>query len=285
MIVVTGGNGQLGRHIVAALAELIGPGFIVTVRDPAKAADLAAQGLTVRAGDFDKPVELAHAFDGADTLLLMATVSPQDVRIAQYRNAVDAAKRCGVGRIAFVGYLADQPDSPFPSAISIHQALGYMREQGYRPINLRNGNYAEAGLQTAQRALATGRLAIPAGNGRISAVTRRDLARATARILAEPGQEGAEYALSGPSAYDYAELAAMLSEVAGRRIAYEDITPEQYRAELVAAGTPEGFIGFMMASAATTKGGYLAEVSDTIERLTGIAPEDGLGYIRRELTR
>ncbi len=73
MIVVTGGNGQLGRHIVAAVKDLIGPDFVVTVRDTAKAADLAAQGITVKPGDFDKPDEIAHAFEGAETLLIMAT--------------------------------------------------------------------------------------------------------------------------------------------------------------------------------------------------------------------
>ncbi len=72
MIVVTGGNGQLGRQIVRALAERIGNGFTVTVREPSKAADLVAQGITVKAGDFDKVDEVARAIGGADTILLMA---------------------------------------------------------------------------------------------------------------------------------------------------------------------------------------------------------------------
>jgi NAD(P)H dehydrogenase (quinone) len=285
MIVVTGGNGQLGRQIVQALKERTGTGFVVTVRDPAKAADLAAQGITVRAGDFDKPDEIARGIEGADTILLMATLGPTEVRMKQYKHAIDAAKRQGTKRVAFVGYLADQPESPFPSTPSILQTLAYMREQGFAPINLRNSNYAEAGLMTATRALQSGKIASPAGGGKISYVTRRDLARATAHILTDSGNEGKSYALSGPKAYGHAELAAMLSELTGKNIAYEDLSPESYKAQLEAASTPPGLVAFMTGSAATVKGGYLSGVSSTIGDLTGIPAEDGLAFIKREIQK
>ena len=282
MIVVTGGNGGLGREIVRALQERIGNKFVVTVRDTAKASDLAAQGLTVRAGDFDKADEVARAIEGGDTILLMATLGSTEQRVKQYKNVIDAAKRQGTKRIAFVGYVADQPHSPFPSTPSILQILAHMKEQGFAPINLRNGNYAEAGLMTATRALASGKIVSPAGNGKISYVTRRDLARATARILSETGNEGKDFALTGPKAYGHAELAAMLSEATGKKIVYEDISPESYKAQLEAANTPPGLVAFMTGAAATVKAGLLAEVSYTIGDITGIPAEDGLAFIRRE---
>lgn len=285
MIVVTGGNGQLGRHIIKALQERIGNDFVVTVRDTAKAADIAAQGITVRAGDFDKADEIARGIDGADTILMMATLGSTEQRVKQYKNLIDAAKRQGTKRIAFVGYIADQPESPFPSTPSILQTLAYMRDQGFQPINLRNGNYAEAGLMTAQRALQAGKIVSPAGDGKISYVTRRDLARATARILTETGNEGKAYALTGPKAYGHAELAAMLSEATGRTITYEDISPESYKAQLEAAGTPAPLVAFMTGAAATVKAGLLAEVSFTIGDLTGIPAEDGLEFIKREIQK
>jgi NAD(P)H dehydrogenase (quinone) len=285
MIVVTGGNGQLGRHIVQALKERIGTGFVVTVRDTAKAADLAAQGIAVKAGDFDKADQVARAIEGADTILLMATLGSTEQRVKQYKNVIDAAKRQGTKRIAFVGYIADQPESPFPSTPSILQTLAYLKEQGFAPINLRNGNYAEAGLMTATRALASGKIVSPAGNGKISYVTRRDLARATARILTETGNEGKNFALTGPKAYGHAELAAMLSEATGRKIVYEDISPESYKAQLEAANTPPGLVAFMTGAAATVRAGLLAEISFTIGDVTGIAAEDGLAFIKREVQK
>ncbi len=285
MIVVTGGNGQLGRQIVQALKERVGTNFVVTVRDTAKAADLAAQGIAVRAGDFEKADEIAKGIEGADTILMMATVGPTEARVRQYKNLIDAAKRQGIKRIAFVGYLADQPQSPFPSTPSILQTLAYLKEQGFAPINLRNGNYAEAGLMTATRALASGKIVSPAGSGKISYVSRRDLARATARILTESGNEGKSFALTGPRAYGHAELAAMLSEATGKTIVYEDIPPEAYKAQLEAATTPPPLVAFMTGAAATVKGGYLSEVSYTIGDLTGIPAEDGLAFIKREIQK
>jgi NAD(P)H dehydrogenase (quinone) len=285
MIVVTGGNGGLGRQIVRALQERIGNGFTVTVRDTAKAADLAAQGIAVKAGDFDKADDVARAIEGADTILLMATLGTTEQRVKQYKNVIDAAKRQGIKRIAFVGYIADQPESPFPSTPSILQTFAYMKEQGFAPINLRNGNYAEAGLMTATRALQSGKIVSPAGNGKISYVTRRDLARATARILTEQGNEGKSFALTGPKAYGHDELAAMLSEVAGKKIVYEDISPESYKAQLAAANTPPGLVAFMTGAAATVRAGLLAEVSFTIGDITGIPAEDGLAFIRREVAK
>jgi len=285
MILVTGGNGGLGRQIVKALQERIGNDFVVSVRDTAKAADLTSQGIKVRAGDFEKPDQVAKAIEGCDTILMMATLGSTEQRMNHYRNVVDAAKKQGIKRIAFVGYIADQPQSPFPSTPSIIQALAYMRQQGFAPINLRNGNYAEAGLMTATRALASGKIASPAGQGKISYVSRRDLARATARILTEKGNEGKSFALTGPKAYGHAELAAMLSEVSGKKIVYEDVSPEAYKAGLEAANTPAPLVAIMTGAAATVKGGYLSEVSFTIGDVTGIPAEDGLVFIKREVQK
>ncbi len=56
MYVVTGATGQLGRLVVAELARKVGPEQVVAVvRDPAKAEDLAALGVTIRQADYNDP--------------------------------------------------------------------------------------------------------------------------------------------------------------------------------------------------------------------------------------
>ena len=77
----------------------------------------------------------------------------------------------------------------------------------------------------------------------------------------------------------------MLSEVSGKKIVYEDISPEQYKANLEAANSPAPLVGFMTGAAATVKAGLLAEVSYTIGDLTGIPAEDGLAWIKREVQK
>ncbi|HNO88038.1 MAG TPA: NAD(P)H-binding protein, partial [Rhodocyclaceae bacterium] len=74
MILVTGANGRLGRrivqHLIARRPLRDAPALAVSVRQPALAADLAARGVDVRAGDFDQPETLATTFAGVRTLVL-----------------------------------------------------------------------------------------------------------------------------------------------------------------------------------------------------------------------
>jgi len=53
MIVVTGATGQLGRLVIQSLLQRQVPAsrIVAAVRNPAKAADLAAQGIVVRQAD------------------------------------------------------------------------------------------------------------------------------------------------------------------------------------------------------------------------------------------
>ena len=56
MIVVTGATGKLGRLVVEGLLKKVAPSELaVAVRNPEKAADLAARGVQVRRADYDAP--------------------------------------------------------------------------------------------------------------------------------------------------------------------------------------------------------------------------------------
>ena len=74
MILITGANGAFGRRIVEYLLDRPAK-LAVSVREPARAAALAAKGVDVRHRDFDAPETLAQASDGAETILLNVTNS------------------------------------------------------------------------------------------------------------------------------------------------------------------------------------------------------------------
>ena len=61
----------------------------------------------------------------------------------------------------------------------------------------------------------------PAGDGRVSAILREDVAAAAAAVLHLRGHDGATYDLTGPESFSLAEAAALL----GAR--FEDETDEQ----------------------------------------------------------
>lgn len=73
-IAVTGAAGHLGRLTITALRTRgIAAGDIVAVvRDAAKAADLAADGVQVRVADYADTASLRDALAGVDKLLLVS---------------------------------------------------------------------------------------------------------------------------------------------------------------------------------------------------------------------
>src|SRR5215213_10020124 len=86
MIVVTGANGQLGRAVVERLLErVLAERIGVSVRESEKARELEELGVRVRRGDFDDPPSLAHAFEGADRVLVVSVDSTGEKAVHRHR--------------------------------------------------------------------------------------------------------------------------------------------------------------------------------------------------------
>jgi len=280
MLLVTGGNGNLGRLIVAELAARIGPSFAVSVREPAKAADLAAAGISVRQGNYDDEEAMARAFDGAETVLLISGDTPNEIRIPQHRNAIHAALRAGVKRVAYTSFVANAPDSAFPYAAVHRETEAMLQASGLAYTILRDSYMAETMFGVSRRALSWGRFAIPGGQGRVAWVRRIDAARAAVGALLGEGHENKVYALTGPAAYRYQDVAAALSELVGRNIPYVDISPEEYETLLSRENLPN--VVNLLGSAAAIKRDEFNVVTKDIETLSGTAPEDAMQFYRRE---
>ncbi len=101
IITVTGANGHLGRLVVQHLLKkgLKPVNLRVSVRDVTKSADLRAQGIDVRHGDFNDFTSVRDAFAGSDSVLLIST-DKVGSRIDQHLRAVQAAKEAGVKHLA-----------------------------------------------------------------------------------------------------------------------------------------------------------------------------------------
>src|SRR5689334_19085373 len=114
MLMVTGANGNLGRQVIANLTALVGPsGFVAGTRDPgsASARELAASGVEVRRVDFDDPETLAAAFARVEAALIISTYAPNSVRPRQNLNAIEAARRAGVRRLAYTSFAGAGPEA------------------------------------------------------------------------------------------------------------------------------------------------------------------------------
>jgi len=245
MIVVTGATGQLGRLVIQSLLKQVPAAEIIAaVRNPAKAADLAALGVQVRQADYSQAGTLDAAFAGAKKLLLISS-SEVGQRTPQHKNAIDAARRAGIGFIAYTSLLhADR--TPLALAEEHLATEAYLAQSGLGYALLRNGWYTENYLASVAPALQHGAFIGSAGEGRIASAARADYADAAAAVLTRADQAGKVYELAGDSSYTLTAFAAELSRQSGKTVPYVNLPKADFEAALVAAGLPAG-LAFVLA--------------------------------------
>src|SRR5690606_24088179 len=239
MIAITGVTGHLGRLVVEELlASGVSASDIVGLaRSPDRAESLRERGVEVRRADYTEPESLSAALAGVDRLLL---VSANEVgqRLAQHRNVIVAARAAGAGLLACTSILrADR--STMQLAVEHAGTEEAIRESGIPYTFLRNSWYIENYTENLAPALEHGVLLGSAGEGRVSAATRRDYAAAAAAVIRGSGHEGKVYELGGDEAFTMAELAEEISRASKRTVEYRDLPEEEYVRALVGFGLPE----------------------------------------------
>jgi len=268
MIVVTGATGQLGRLVIQALLQKLPASDIVAaVRNPEKAADLAALGVAVRHADYAQPDTLAAAFSGADKLLLISS-SEIGQRVPQHRAVIDAAKAAGVKLVAYTSVLRADTSS-LGLAAEHKETEALLRASGLPFVLLRNGWYTENYTASVPAALAHGVVLGSAGQGRIASAARADYAAAAAEVLTRDGQAGRVYELAGDASYTLAELAAEIARQAGKPVDYQNLPEADYRAALIGFGLPAVIADLLANSDVAASAGALFDDGRQLSELIG----------------
>jgi NAD(P)H dehydrogenase (quinone) len=270
-IVITGATGHLGRLVVESLLERGVPAaqIVATGRSTEKLADLADRGVVVRRADYTDAGSLKEAFAGAEKVLLVSS-SEVGQRYAQHVNAVDAARAVGADLIAYTSIT--RADSSGLALADEHRATEeYIRESGLPFVFLRNNWYLENYTDQLPVVLEHQALLGSAGEGKVSAVTRADLAAAAAVVLSTDAHAGKVYELAG-MAFTLTEAAATIAEISGKDVQYVDLPGEKYTEVLVAAGVPEPFAQVLADSDLGIGRGDLHEAPDDLRRLIGREP-------------
>ncbi|EFM19949.1 NADPH quinone oxidoreductase 2 [Pantoea agglomerans 299R] len=268
MIAITGATGQLGRFVIEALLKKVPAEEIVAaVRTPAKAADLAAQGITVRQADYSQPEMLRAAFAGVDKLLLISG-SEVGQREAQHKAVIEAAQAAGVGFIAYTSLLhADT--SPLGLGVEHRATEALLKASGIPFALLRNGWYTENYAASIPPALAHHAFIGAAGEGRIASAARQDYAEAAAEVMSREDQAGKVYELAGDDSYTLAQFAAEIAAQSGEKVDYVNLSQADFAAALKGAGLPEGLAEMLADSDAGAEKGGLYNDSRQLSKLIG----------------
>ena len=263
-VAVTGASGHLGGAVARLVADLE-PRLVV--RDSARAPEIEGAS-TVQASYHDLAASIA-ALRGVD-VLLMVSASESRTRRDEHRTFIRAAAEAGVGHLAYTSFAGAAPDAGFTLGRDHFDAEQAIRESGIAHTFLRDNFYLDVLPLFADE---EGVIRGPAGDGRVAAVARADVADVAAAVLRSPGEHvGATYELTGPEALTFTEIAARSSQVLGRDLRFEDETDEAaYAWRRAKYGAEQWQLDAWVSTYTAVRDGEMQAVSDDVRRVTGHA--------------
>jgi len=267
--IVTGASGNLGRQVVSNLLDAGAGPIIAVTRSPDKLADLAERGVEVRKGDFNDPASLDSAFAGGKRLLIISTDDLEPgKRLAAHSNAIAAAPKAGIEHIVYTGLASPSENNPITFTADHRESEALIKATRVNYTILRNNLYADLLLMGGGQSIGMGKHFAAAADGKTGYVTRTDCARAAAvALMQETGSRTLD--ITGPAALGQGDVAAILSEIAGKDIPYIPISAQELRGAMVGNGLPEFMAQVFASFDEAMAEGYLDVVSDDLENLTG----------------
>lgn len=276
MILISGATGHLGKATIDFLLQKgLASKLAVLVRDAAKATEFKSNGIDIRVGDYNDYASLVNAFKGVDKLYF---ISGSDIanRLQQHSNVVRAAKESGVKHVVYTSFQRknETETSPIALVANAHlQTEKLLKESGLTYTILKHSLYTDMlPVFIGDKVLETGTIFQPAGNGKVSFATRADMAEAGAIILTTTGHENKVYEIAGAASYSYEDIAAIISDLTGKKIAYISPTSEEFQQTLTKAGVPADYIGLFASFSEAIRQGEFDFPDSTLEKFLGRKP-------------
>jgi NAD(P)H dehydrogenase (quinone) len=279
-IAVTGASGGVGSRVVRELVARVRSPVLALARRP-DAVPLPGHA-RARLADYDLPETLREAFGGVQTLVFVSSDGVVEKMRRHHEHVVGAAVDAGVEHVVYTGILDTAPHSRFYYAGVHRDTEGMLADSGLRRCLARTSVFADFFVTTwVEPAFASGVLALPVGDARMSLLTRDDAGAALA-VAAASAREGI-IELTGPEALSVADVCRLIEASAGRRLRYRALDETTYRAQLAAEGTPEWLIDAYATMFATVVEGRFADVSADVPQLIDRPQQTFAQFVAAEL--
>ncbi|MBH5335576.1 NAD(P)H-binding protein [Streptomyces pactum] len=264
-VLVLAATGKTGRRVVPRL------------RLAGAAVRAASRSSAVRF-DWADPATWGPAVSGASAVYLVAPDDPAPVA-----DFVAEAAAAGVERFVVLSGRGLEHCGPgFGQGMAAAERA--VRESGRQWAIVRANNFFQNFDEDLWREpLRNGRLALPIGEVTEAFVDADDVADVAVTLLTTPDESllGRVYEVSGPQGITFGKAVATMARAAGRSIAYTELTPEEYRAELRAAGYPEEAVTALDTLFALHREGHTAEPTDGVRQVLGREPVPFASYVAR----
>ncbi len=262
---ITGSTGHIGA-LVARLLTDQGVRVRLLARDVSRTPDLPG-ALSVPCSYEDTGSSRA-ALAGVSTLFMVSGSESAD-RLDQHRSFIDAAAAAGVRHVVYTSFVGAGPDATFTLARDHGATEEHVRARGLTHTFLRDNFYLDFLPSLVGE---DGVIRGPAGQGRVAAVARADVARVAATVLADPDAHAdATYELTGPEALTMDDVAAIISAT-GWPARFHDETIEEAYDSRAAWGAPDWQVDAWVSTYTAIAAGELERVTQDVERVTGRRP-------------
>ncbi|MBM7642975.1 SDR family oxidoreductase [Streptococcus loxodontisalivarius] len=265
-IAITGVTGNLGGQVARAVSEA---GFKARLlaRSPERAPQL--EGATVYQAAYENTESVRQALTGVD-VLFMVSAKENPLRVKQHLDFVDAAKEAGVKHIVYTSFYNAADDSTFTLARDHAKTEKHIKDLGLTYTFIRDNFYLEFFLDMLKE---YGEIKGPAGLGKCSAVSRRDVSAVASKILTQPQNwENQTLNMTGPDDLNMEEIVARINKIESQNFVYIDETVEEaYESRKVWPAEQWEYDSWVSTYTAI-KRGEQAGLSTDIERVLGRKP-------------
>jgi uncharacterized protein YbjT (DUF2867 family) len=233
-VLVTGATGRIGREVVAELLDAGVPVRALT-RQPTTAG--VPKAVEVVAGDLTVPDSLDAALQGVGAVFLLWTAPPDTAPAVVERLALHTR------RVVFLSAPHQTPhpffQQPNPMARFYAEVEGLIVAAGLESTFIRPGMLASNAEFWWGPAIRDGDVVRwPYGGAETAPIDESDVAAVAARALYEERHAGGDYVLTGPEPLSQAEQVSVIGDVLGRRIRFEELTPDEFRRETAGSWPP-----------------------------------------------
>jgi NAD(P)H dehydrogenase (quinone) len=229
-VIITGVDGNFGSYAAnIILNKMDRDDLVFTCPNKEIVKKYHEQGIYSRYANFMHPDQLANAFRGGETILLISLPQVGEKRRMMHKNAIDAAIEAGVKKIIYTSLVGvDDPDNGSYEKVDHQYTEDCIKSTGLTYIMLRNTQYCEAMISIFEEAADSGGvLSNNMGDGRMAHVSRNDCAEAAVCAAAGAGDDNHIYYITGPTANTMEEFVAIGTEVTGKKVVYKYIDDDE----------------------------------------------------------
>jgi NAD(P)H dehydrogenase (quinone) len=292
-ILVTGATGRQGGTGRAVAKALIERGL--TVRALARSLDERAEtlrnlGSEIVVGDFGDYRSLVAALDGVKSAYFCYPVGAGIVEAAGL--FAGAGREQGLKRIVDLSLATTRVDSPTPQGRAQWVAEQIFEWAGFDGVHLRIAAFfMENVLVTDGESIRQhGRIANSFGDKPLTWISGADVGSLAANLLLNADLVKDRILIAGGvERLTYVEVASKISAIVGKPVRYEELTPEEWRAALMAGGRAKGGevntrgIDHLVAQSIALKSAPTLPVTDHVRQFTGREPVSFSGFVKQHI--